>query len=153
MLSIRLARIGTNKRPFYRIIICERGRDIYGKALEILGTYNPFTKDLQVDSEKIKEWMSKGAQLTATLNNLFIDKKIIDNKKKVKTCRLNTVKLVKKREEGKKKEEEAKAAAAEAKKTEEEAAAKPEEAAPTAETTETPAVETSTEAGNKAENV
>jgi small subunit ribosomal protein S16 len=118
MLVIRMARIGTNKKPFYRIILCEKGRDNYGKISEILGTYNTFTKDLQVEAEKIKVWIAKGAKLSATLNNLFIEKKIISGEK-AKSRRLNTEKLVKKREDDKKKAEESAAKA----KAEEEAKA------------------------------
>jgi small subunit ribosomal protein S16 len=145
MLSIRLARIGTNKKPFYRIIVCEKGRDNYGKSLEILGTYNTFTKELKVEAEKINSWISKGAKLTATLNNLFLDKKIISKGEKVKSRRLNTQKLVKKREEDKKKIEDAKVAAEAAKKAEEEAKV----AAESVVAVEKPAVEEQTIIDNK----
>ncbi|HTW96394.1 MAG TPA: 30S ribosomal protein S16, partial [Candidatus Methylomirabilis sp.] len=81
MLVIRLARIGTKNKPNYRIIICEKGRDNYGKILENLGTYNTFTKDLKLEAEKVKSWIAKGAQLSATLNNLLITKGIIKGEK------------------------------------------------------------------------
>lgn len=123
MLVIRLSRIGAKNNPFYRLILCEKGRDNYGNNLEILGTYDSKKKDLKVDADKVKAWMTKGAQLSPTLNNLFIDKKIIDAKaKKVKTRRANTEKLVKKREDEKKKAADAKAAEEAAKKAAEEAA-------------------------------
>lgn len=96
MLTIRLARIGTKNKPSYRIIICEKGRDNYGKILENLGTYNSFTKDLKLEEEKVKGWIAKGAQLSATLNNLLITKGIIKGEK-VKSRRMNTEKLVKAR--------------------------------------------------------
>jgi small subunit ribosomal protein S16 len=130
MLAIRLARIGTKNNPFYRLILCEKGRDNFGRNLEILGTYDSKKKDLNVDAEKIKAWIAKGAQLSPTLNNLFIDKKIIDAKtKKMKTRRSNTEKLVKKRDEDKKKAADAKAAEEAAKKAAEEAAKAEAEAA------------------------
>jgi small subunit ribosomal protein S16 len=96
MLTIRLARVGTKNRPSYRIIICEKGRDNYGKILENLGTYNSFTKALKLEEEKIKGWIAKGAQLSATLNNLLITKGIIKGEKQ-KSRRMNTEKLIKKR--------------------------------------------------------
>jgi small subunit ribosomal protein S16 len=96
MLTIRLARIGTKNKPTYRIIICEKGRDNYGKILENLGTYNTFTKALKVEEAKVKAWISKGAQLSATLNNLLITKGILKGDKK-KSRRMNTEKIVKKR--------------------------------------------------------
>jgi small subunit ribosomal protein S16 len=115
MLVIRLARIGTKNKPTYRIIISEKGRDNYGKVLENLGTYNTFTKDLKLEEEKVKTWISKGAQLSATLNNLFITKGIIKGEK-VKSRRMNTEKLVKARTDkvaaDKKAVEDAKTAAA-----------------------------------------
>ncbi|MDD5528015.1 MAG: 30S ribosomal protein S16, partial [Patescibacteria group bacterium] len=96
MLIIRLARIGTKSKPTYRIIISEKGRDNYGKILENLGTYNTFTKDLKLAEDKVKAWIAKGAQLSATLNNLFIDKGIVKGDK-MKSRRMNTEKLVKAR--------------------------------------------------------
>ncbi len=96
MLTIRLARVGTKNRPSYRIIICEKGRDNYGKILENLGTYNSFTKALKLEEEKVKNWIAKGAQLSATLNNLFVTKGIIKGEKQ-KSRRMNTEKLVKRR--------------------------------------------------------
>lgn len=128
MLTIRLARVGTKNRPRFRIIICEKGRDNYGKILENLGTYNPFDKDLKVDEVKMKAWISKGAQLSATLNNLLITKGIIKGEKQ-KSRRMNTEKLIKKRADkeaaDKKAIEDAKAAAEAAKAAEEAAKAAP----------------------------
>ncbi len=155
MLVIRLARIGTKNKPTYRIIIAEKGRDNYGKILENLGTYNTFTKELKIEAEKIKGWIAKGAQLSATLNNLFIDKGIIKGDK-MKSRRMNTEKLVKGRADKeaaeKKKVEDDKAAAEAAKAAEQaakeaavtaskaaEEAAKAESAAPVAEIPVAPA--------------
>jgi small subunit ribosomal protein S16 len=120
MLTIRLARVGTKNRPSYRIIICEKGRDNFGKILENLGTYNSFTKDLKLNEEKMKSWISKGAQLSATLNNLFITKGIIKGEKQ-KSRRMNTEKIVKKRTD---KEATDKKASEDAKAAQEAAAAK-----------------------------
>ena len=154
MLVIRLARIGTKNKPTYRIIIAEKGRDNYGKILENLGTYNTFTKDLKVAEEKVKAWISKGAQLSATLNNLLISKGILKGDK-VKSRRMNTEKIVKKRDDkvaaDKKAVEDAKAAqdAATAKaKADEEAAKAATEAASAAPSVETP-VETASAAEAK----
>lgn len=81
MLTIRLSRVGKKNLPMYRLIISEKGRDPYGRALEILGSYNPHSKDLQAKGERIKYWLSKGAQMSPTVNNLLLDKKVIDGKK------------------------------------------------------------------------
>lgn len=132
MLTIRLARVGTKNRPRFRIIICEKGRDNYGKILENLGTYNPFDKDLKLNEEKVKSWIAKGAQLSATLNNLLITKGILKGDKQ-KSRRMNTEKLVKKRTDkevaDKKAVEDAKAAAEAAKAAEVAAKVAAEEAA------------------------
>jgi small subunit ribosomal protein S16 len=82
MLTIRLSRIGKKNAPMYRLIISENARDPWGKSLEILGSYNPYSKELQAKADRIKYWISKGAQMSPTVNNLLLDKKIIEGKKK-----------------------------------------------------------------------
>jgi len=81
MLTIRLSRIGKKNKPFYRLIISEKSRDLYGHALEILGSYNPHTKGLKVANERIKYWLEKGAGMSPTVNNLLIEKKVFEGKK------------------------------------------------------------------------
>jgi small subunit ribosomal protein S16 len=82
MLTIRLSRIGKNKKPMYRLIISEKTKDPYGDTLEILGSYNPFTKNLQVKEDRLKYWLSQGVQMSPTVNNLLISKNIIQGEKK-----------------------------------------------------------------------
>ncbi len=81
MLVIRLSRVGKKNMPLYRLIISEKHKDLYGNALEILGSYNPHTKELKINADKTKYWLSKGAGMSATVNNLLIEKKIIEAKK------------------------------------------------------------------------
>ncbi|MBI5022613.1 MAG: 30S ribosomal protein S16 [Candidatus Magasanikbacteria bacterium] len=83
MLTIRLSRFGATKRPTYRLIISEKARDPWGKYLEELGFYNPKANPpiIQLKAERIKYWISKGAQTSSTINNLLIDQKIIDGQK------------------------------------------------------------------------
>lgn len=119
MLTIRLSRIGKKKKPFYRVIISEKSKDPYGKALEILGSYNPFTKDLKVDEDRVNYWLSKGAGMSPTANNLLIEKKVIKGDK------IKASKPGKKAEEEKKAEE--KKAPTEEKPVEEEKKAEPKE--------------------------
>ncbi len=88
MLVIRLSRIGKKNKPMYRLIISEKARDPYGKALEILGSYNPYTKDLQAKADRIKHWLSVGAGMSPSVNNLLIEKKIIEGEK-VKASKKN----------------------------------------------------------------
>lgn len=67
----------------FRLIISEKSRDPYGRALEILGSYNPHSKELTVKADRVKHWLSKGAQMTATVNNLLVGKNIIEGKKEL----------------------------------------------------------------------
>ncbi|MDD4901118.1 MAG: 30S ribosomal protein S16 [Patescibacteria group bacterium] len=81
MLIIRLARIGKKNKPLYRLVISQKQKDLYGTSLEILGSYNPHAKTLKANNEKIKYWLSRGAGMSPTVNNLLIEKKIIEGKK------------------------------------------------------------------------
>lgn len=81
MLAIKLAKTGKTNKKMFRVIISEKSRDPYGNILEILGSYNPHSKELAIKAERVKYWLSKGAQMTATINNLLIEKKIIEGKK------------------------------------------------------------------------
>ncbi|MFH1233508.1 MAG: 30S ribosomal protein S16 [Patescibacteria group bacterium] len=81
MLTIRLFRIGKKNKPTYRLIISEKSKDTRAPALETLGAYNPYSKELQANGERIKYWLSKGAQMSATVNNLLLDKAIITGEK------------------------------------------------------------------------
>jgi len=83
MLAIKLAQTGKTNKKMFRLIISEKGRDPYGDVLEILGSYNPHSKELAVKADRIKHWLSKGAQMTATVNNLLLEKKVIEGKKVV----------------------------------------------------------------------
>jgi small subunit ribosomal protein S16 len=81
MLAIKLAKTGKTNKKMFRVIVSEKSKDPYGEVLEILGAYNPHSKELAVKADRIKHWISKGAQLTATVNNLLVEKKIIEGEK------------------------------------------------------------------------
>ena len=81
MLVIRLSRIGRKKQPRFRLTIAEKAKDTFGNFLEILGFYNPQSKVCDVKKERVLYWISKGAKLSPTVNNLFIDRNIISGKK------------------------------------------------------------------------
>ncbi len=63
-VKIRLMRIGTKKRPFYRVVAIDERKKRTGEYLELLGTYNPLTepKEIKLDQAKIDAWIKKGAQ-------------------------------------------------------------------------------------------
>lgn len=81
MLAIKLSQTGKTNKKMFRLVISEKGRDPYGNVLEILGAYNPHSKELVVKADRVNYWISKGAQMTATVNNLLIEKKVIEGKK------------------------------------------------------------------------
>ena len=83
MLTIRLTRIGKKKQPAYRFIVSEKARDPWGKALEILGAYNPLTNPatISIERERVEYWISKGAQTSDTVRNIFIDQGILKGSK------------------------------------------------------------------------
>jgi small subunit ribosomal protein S16 len=74
MLSIRLARNGAKKRPFYHIVVSENDRIPTGRAIEVLGFVNPIAtagETIRIDAEKAKAWIAKGAQPSKTVLELF----------------------------------------------------------------------------------
>lgn len=114
----------------FRLTISERSKDPYGRALEILGSYNPHTKDLQAKGDRINYWLSQGAQMTPTVNNLLVDKKVVEGQK-VKASKVG---------DSKKEDDKAVATDGEAPKTEtEDAGEKPTEEVTKEETKETEA--------------
>lgn len=82
MVKICFKRIGKKKYPVYRIIVLDKQKDPWGNYLENLGTYNPHTKELNLQEEKIKELMAKGAQPSDTIYNLLVDKGVIKGEKR-----------------------------------------------------------------------
>ena len=70
MLKIRLKRYGRKKQAIYRIITIDSKKRRDGKALEQVGFYNPLTKEIKLNIEKIEERIHQGAQLTKTVKNL-----------------------------------------------------------------------------------
>ena len=74
MLSIRLARNGAKKRPFYHIVVSENDRIPTGQAIEVLGFVNPIAgsgESVRIDADKAKAWIAKGASPSKTVSDLF----------------------------------------------------------------------------------
>lgn len=72
-VSIRLARRGNKKRPFYRIVVADKQAPRDGKFLEVVGTYNPLVDPplVTLESEKIESWLAKGAIPSATVKDIL----------------------------------------------------------------------------------
>lgn len=74
MVTIRLKRVGTKKKPFYRIVIADSRSPRDGKFIEQVGLYQPIMdvdKQVIYDENKIKEWFLKGAKPTHTVKKLL----------------------------------------------------------------------------------
>ncbi len=78
MLKIRLARVGKKRQPAYRVVIADARKPRDGAFVEIVGHYNPRTEPttFEVDEDKVKDWLSKGAQPTERVGKLLAAKGI-----------------------------------------------------------------------------
>ena len=77
MLKLRLKRTGRKKSPAYRLVVMENTSRRDGRPIDEVGYYSPITKKYNFDVEKIKKWLSCGAQPTETVFNLFKKSEII----------------------------------------------------------------------------
>jgi small subunit ribosomal protein S16 len=82
MLAIRLLRTGKKNQPFFRIVVTDKKNPPRGgRFLEIVGFYNPLTKERNLKQDRIKYWLSVGAKPSDTVHNLLVTDKIIEDKK------------------------------------------------------------------------
>ena len=72
-VKIRLKRMGTHKRPFYRVIVADSRTPRNGKFIEEIGTYDPLKDpaEINIDKERAEKWLSTGAQPTDTVRALL----------------------------------------------------------------------------------
>lgn len=72
-VRIRLRRMGSTKRPFYRIVVADARMPRDGRFIEIVGHYNPIVDpaEISVDEEKVYKWLGQGAQPTDTVRSLL----------------------------------------------------------------------------------
>jgi small subunit ribosomal protein S16 len=73
VLMIRLARMGARKQPYYRVVVIDKNNARNGRAVEVVGTYNPRTNPASVDlkRERIEHWVKNGAQLSDRVEKLM----------------------------------------------------------------------------------
>ena len=71
--KIRLARFGSKKNPIYRVVVAGERAPRDGRFIEIVGRYNPQIdpSTIDLDEEKIRDWISKGAQPTDSVRRLL----------------------------------------------------------------------------------
>ena len=72
-VSIRLRRMGSTRRPSYRVVVADSRSPRDGRFIEILGHYNPLTSPptVKIDREKAQAWIAKGAQASNTVKKLM----------------------------------------------------------------------------------
>ncbi len=72
-VSIRLRRIGSTRRPAYRVVVADSRSPRDGRFIEIIGHYNPLTEPptVAIDREKAESWIKKGAQPSNTIKRLL----------------------------------------------------------------------------------
>ena len=78
MLKLRLKRIGRKRSPSYRLVIMENTCRRDGKPIDEVGYYNPISKQLKIEAEKVIKWLNVGVQPTQTALNLLKKAKIIN---------------------------------------------------------------------------
>ncbi|MBQ1575559.1 MAG: 30S ribosomal protein S16 [Eubacteriales bacterium] len=73
MVKIRLRRMGAKKAPYYRVVVADSRSPRDGRFIEELGTYDPMAEGnkLNLDVERVKYWVSQGAQPTDTVRGLL----------------------------------------------------------------------------------
>lgn len=71
MVKIRLSRLGTKNKPFYRVVAIDERQKSSGTALEVLGTWHPSLKKIEIDKEKVVEWTKKGALVSPAVKKLL----------------------------------------------------------------------------------
>lgn len=83
-VKIRLRRMGTHKAPFYRVVVADSRSPRDGRFIEEIGYYNPVStpKVVQIDGDKAKDWIAKGAQPTEIVVKLLEDQGIIEKTEK-----------------------------------------------------------------------
>ena len=82
MLKIRLQRVARKNIPIFRVVLTDsKNSTKSGRFKEVLGTYNPLTDEKRVNAERVKYWISKGAQPSGTLHNYLVHERIIAGKK------------------------------------------------------------------------
>jgi small subunit ribosomal protein S16 len=79
LVKIRLKRMGAKKRPFYRLVVADSRSPRDGRFIELLGYYDPLTEPakVQVDADKVREWMSRGARPSDAARDLLVREGIL----------------------------------------------------------------------------
>lgn len=75
MVTIRLSRGGSKKRPFYSILVADQRRSNRGRFIERIGFYNPMARGqeegLRLDTDRLEHWVGTGAQMSDRVQQLY----------------------------------------------------------------------------------
>ena len=77
-VHIRLARAGTKKTPYYRIVVADQRSPRGGRFIERLGTYDPRRPELRLDAARTKMWLARGAQPSHTVSLLLRQPNVLE---------------------------------------------------------------------------
>lgn len=72
-VKIRLSRVGSKNKPSYRVVVTPTRSKRDGKVIEIIGFYNPLPRppQVKVNQERLKYWLSCGAQVTSAVKKIL----------------------------------------------------------------------------------
>lgn len=83
MLKIRLQRTGRKNDPSFRVVLTDSKNSAKsGKFKEIIGSYNPKAGEILFKADRVKYWISMGAQVSDTIHNFLVHQKLIEGKKR-----------------------------------------------------------------------
>jgi len=73
MLSIRMTRVGSKKKPFFRVVVSEARSGLLGDVIENVGTYNPRSKPakVEINKERLQYWLKNGARPSDSVRTLI----------------------------------------------------------------------------------
>lgn len=85
MVVLRLNRVGKKNHATFRLIVSDKRKDTLGTYLEQVGVYNPHQQPatLELNADRVKYWLSVGAQPSDTVHNLLVEKGFINGTKKI----------------------------------------------------------------------
>lgn len=79
MLTIRFQRTGKRNRPEFRVVVAPKTAAAQKKFTEILGNYNPRTKELVIkNQERLQHWLGQRLEISASVQNLLVSKKLLE---------------------------------------------------------------------------
>jgi small subunit ribosomal protein S16 len=79
LVKIRLKRMGTTKRPFYRLVVADSRSPRDGRFIESLGFYDPLPAEhrIEIDADRVREWLRRGARPSDTARDLLVRQGIL----------------------------------------------------------------------------